>query len=80
MGYIANRPRSSQGDFESLDIKSLLGDTLGTLAEELGIDVKSELGSSKAKGEMQAIISSSMSELAANMQELDEQSQVKSCS
>lgn len=64
----------SSGDYSSLDIKSLLGETLGTLAEELGIDVKGELGGSQNQGEMQAIIASSMAELATNMAELDEQS------
>ena len=67
----------SSGDFAALDVKSLLGETLGTLAETLGIDVRSELaGSDKARGDMQAIMSSSMQELATNMAELDEQSQM----
>ena len=65
----------ASGDYSALDIKSLLGETLGTLAEELGIDVKSELSGSKTQGDMQTIIASSMSELATNMAELDEQSQ-----
>ena len=66
----------SSGDFAALDVKSLLGETLGTLAEQMGIDVRSELvGSGKAQQDLQAIMTSSMAELATNMAALDEQSQ-----
>lgn len=67
---------AANGDYASLDVKGLLGETLGTLAEQLGIDVRSELGSDKAKQDMQAIMASSMAELTNNMAELDEQSQM----
>lgn len=66
----------SSGDYSSLDVKSLLGDTLGTLAEQMGIDVRSELGGGQSQKDMQAIMASSMAELASNMAELDEQSQL----
>ena len=66
----------SSGDFAALDVKSLLGETLGTLAEQMGIDVRSELvGNGKAQQDLQAIMTSSMAELATNMAALDEQSQ-----
>lgn len=67
---------AANGDYASLDVKGLLGETLGTLAEQLGIDVRDELGSDKAKQDMQAIMASSMAELTNNMAELDEQSQL----
>lgn len=59
---------------DSLDLKSLLGEALGSLTEQLGIDIKSELTSPNNKMEMQAILASSMAELASNMAELDEKS------
>jgi len=66
----------SDGDLSQLDVKSLLGEALTTLTESLGIDINAELKAGQVQGEMQAIIATSMSELATSMAELDEQSQL----
>ena len=51
-----------------LDVQSILGDALTTLTAELGIDMNKELANDpQATRQMQAIISSSMAELAKNM-------------
>ena len=65
----------SEGDIESLEVKSLLGDTMTMLTERLGIDMAAELSDAKSQGDMKAIIAGGMSELASNMRELDEKSE-----
>lgn len=62
------------GDMDNLDLKSILGDALLSLTDQLGIDVKAELSDAQTKGQMQTILASSMAELAQNMKELDERS------
>lgn len=57
-----------QGDLLKIDVKSILGDALSTLTNELGIDMNKELAEDpQIQAQMQAIVSSSMSELAKNM-------------
>jgi hypothetical protein len=58
------------GDLASLDLGSLLGEALGTLSSELGVDeeLRRELASDPSQ--MQAIMQGSISELAANMRDL----------
>jgi hypothetical protein len=48
---------ATQGDLRSLDMKSLLGEALSSLTEQLGIDVSSELtGSDTAKADIQVLL------------------------
>lgn len=63
------------GDLAALDVKSLLGDSLSMLTDSLGIDMAAELSDPKTRTDMQAILEGGMSELAANMKELDEQNE-----
>lgn len=63
------------GDLAALDVKSLLGDSLSMLTDSLGIDVAAELADPKARTDMKAILEGGMSELAANMKELDAQNE-----
>jgi hypothetical protein len=45
---------ASQGDVASLDVKSLLGEALSTLTEQLGIDLTAEIaGSDKTQADIQ---------------------------
>ena len=65
----------STGNMETLDVKSVIGESLSMLTDQLGIDMNAEVKEGAMKNDMQAIISISMAELASNMAELDAQSE-----
>lgn len=64
----------NMGDLSQLDLQSVLGDALKSLTVQLDIDITKELNSPTTKRDLQAILATSMSELATNMRELDEKS------
>jgi hypothetical protein len=63
---------AERGDLASLDIGGLLGEALGTLSAEMGMDVRAELAADP--DQLRAIMQSSVTELAAGMRELDAKS------
>jgi hypothetical protein len=63
---------SEGGDITALDIRSIVGDTLAVISDELGIDMKEELMADKnVKASLQAIMKSSLAELASNISSID---------
>ena len=62
------------GDLTQLDLQSVLGDALKSLTDQMDIDITKELENPSTKKDLQAILATSMSELATNMKELDEKS------
>ena len=67
----------TQGDIAALDMKTLLGEALSTLTEQLGIDMKSELQNNpQTMGDIQNLMAVNMADLAKNMEELDKESAV----
>ena len=63
-----------RGDLDSLDMDAILGEALSTISKNMGIDIKTELKSGQGSEDMQRIVGATMSELAANMKDLDEES------
>lgn len=61
----------ASGEMDQLDIKSIMGEAMSLLSEQLGINVQSELTDVNSQNDMQSILSSTMSELNANMKEID---------
>jgi len=65
----------SKGSTGDLDIRSILGEAMASMADQLGVDIKGDvLESPSTKGELNAIMAKSMSELAKNFEELDGES------
>ncbi len=64
----------NMGDLSQLDLQSVLGDALKSLTDQMDIDITKELENPSTKRDLQAILATSMSELATNMKELDEKS------
>lgn len=65
----------SKGSTEELDVRAILGEAMASMADQLGVDIKGDiLDDPSTKSQLNAIMATSMSELAKNFEELDEES------